>query len=70
MDKNLISCIVPVYNGEQFLGDALDSILAQSYQPLEVIVVDDGSTDNTVKIAHGFGDRILYQWQPNRGSAS
>jgi glycosyltransferase involved in cell wall biosynthesis len=70
MDKNLISCIVPVYNGECFLDDALDSILAQSYQPLEVIVVDDGSTDNTAKIAHGFGDRILYQWQPNRGSAS
>jgi glycosyltransferase involved in cell wall biosynthesis len=43
----LISCIVPVYNGERYLSEALESIFAQSYRPLEVIVVDDGSTDNT-----------------------
>ena len=70
MDNHLISCIVPVYNSERFLGETLDSILAQSYQSLEVIVIDDGSTDNTAKIAQGYGDRICYQWQPNRGSAS
>lgn len=70
MDENLISCIVPVYNGERFLGETLDSILAQSYQPLELIVIDDGSTDNTAEIAQGYGDRVRYQWQPNRGSAS
>jgi glycosyltransferase involved in cell wall biosynthesis len=46
----LISCIVPVYNGELFLDEALDSILAQSYRPIEVIIIDDGSTDGTANI--------------------
>lgn len=69
MDDALISCIVPVYNGERFLGEALDSVLAQSYKPLQVIIIDDGSTDNTAEIARGFGDRIVYQWQPHSGSA-
>ena len=45
--KPLISCIVPVLNGERYLRGALDSILAQTYRPLEIIVADDGSTDRT-----------------------
>jgi len=47
MNQPLVSCIVPVFNGECYLAEALDSILAQQHQPLEVIVVDDGSTDGT-----------------------
>jgi glycosyltransferase involved in cell wall biosynthesis len=45
MKSSLVSCIVPVFNGERYLADALDSILKQSYKPLEIIVADDGSMD-------------------------
>ena len=43
----LISVIVPVYNGEQYLKNCIESIEAQSYEPLEIIVINDGSTDGT-----------------------
>src|SRR5689334_11336926 len=46
-EDNLVSIIVPVYNGERFIGGTLASALAQTYEPLEVIVIDDGSTDHT-----------------------
>jgi glycosyltransferase involved in cell wall biosynthesis len=55
----LISCIVPVKDGERYLGEALDSILAQTYRPLEVIVVVDGeSTDRSEDIAREYGDPV------------
>ena len=41
MKESLITCIVPVYNGERYLGEALDSILAQTYRPLKIIVADE-----------------------------
>ena len=66
----LISCIVPVYNGELYLRDALDSILAQTYQPLDILVVDDGSTDRTVQLVASYGEQIRYRWQPNAGPAA
>ena len=50
MTAPLISCVVPVFNGERYLGEALDSILAQTYRPLELLVVDDGSTDGTAAL--------------------
>jgi glycosyltransferase involved in cell wall biosynthesis len=65
--KPLVSCIVPVFNGERYLAEALDSILAQTYRPLEVIVVDDGSTDGTAHIVAGYGERISYLRQANAG---
>jgi glycosyltransferase involved in cell wall biosynthesis len=46
----LVSCIIPVYNGERFLAEAIRSILAQTHHPIEVIVVDDGSTDATDRV--------------------
>jgi len=55
-----LSCIVPVYNGERFLAEALESILGQRYQHLEVIVVDDGSTDGSAAVVRKFGGRIRY----------
>ena len=45
--SSLISCIVPVYNGEKYLAEAIESILKQRYEPIEIIIADDGSTDGT-----------------------
>ncbi len=64
----LVSAIIPVYNGARFLAPALDSIVAQDYRPLEVILVDDGSTDGTADIARRYDVRYVYQ--PNQGSAA
>ncbi len=68
MNKPVISCIVPVYNGERFVGEALESILGQTYQNLEVLVVDDGSTDGTEKVVREFGIQVRYVRQPNSGA--
>jgi glycosyltransferase involved in cell wall biosynthesis len=54
MSRPLVSVIVPAYNREDYLGEALDSVFAQGYHPLEVIVADDGSTDGTVRVARGY----------------
>ena len=67
---SLISCIIPVYNGELYLQEALESILAQTYRPLEIIVVDDGSTDGTAALVAGYGDKLRYLFQPNAGTAA
>ncbi|MGB7951879.1 MAG: glycosyltransferase family A protein, partial [Candidatus Binatia bacterium] len=67
MNPPLISCIVPVFNSEKYLGEALDSIFAQSYRPLEVIIVDDGSTDGTSAVAAGYQDRVRLLKQSNQG---
>ena len=60
MSDARVSCIVPVYNGERFLSEAVESILGQTHPPLEVIVVDDGSTDGTAEIARSFDDPVRY----------
>jgi glycosyltransferase involved in cell wall biosynthesis len=66
----LISCIVPVFNGELYLKETLASIVAQTYRPLEIIVIDDGSTDLTGQQVHSYGDQILYVYQHNAGPAA
>ncbi len=63
------SYIVPVYNGEAYLAEALDSILAQTLPALEVLVVDDGSSDGTPAVARRYGDRITYLRQPHAGQS-
>ena len=70
MSQQVVSCIVAVFNGERFLKEALDSILAQTYRPLEILVVDDGSTDQTPYVLTGYGDKIRYFWQSNAGPAA
>ena len=55
-EKELISVIVPVYNVEAYLEDCLDSIAAQTYAPLEVIIVDDGSTDSSGRICDRYAE--------------
>ena len=68
--KPLVSCIIPVYNGERYVGEALESILAQTYRPLQVIVADDGSTDGTAAVSARYGERVTYVYQPNLGYAA
>ena len=65
-----ISCVIPCYNGERFLGAALDSAFAQTLAPVEVIVVDDGSTDATADVAAKYGGRVTYLRQDNAGPAA
>jgi glycosyltransferase involved in cell wall biosynthesis len=67
----LVSCVVPVCNGEAYLAEAIDSILRQTYQPVEIIVIDDASADRSAEIATGCGDPVrLLSHSENRGTAS
>jgi glycosyltransferase involved in cell wall biosynthesis len=66
-----VSVIMPAYNAERFLGQAIQSVLDQTLQDFEVIVIDDGSTDGTREVVTGFEDpRIRYIYQDNRGPAA
>ena len=66
----LVSVVIPVFNGEKFLPEAVDSVLAQNYTPLEIVVVDDGSTDATAKVANGLSETVRYLHQTNKGPAA
>ena len=70
--QRYVSIVIPVYNGANYLRDAIDSALRQSYPDCEVIVINDGSTDNdaTRSIAMRFGDRIKYIEKSNGGVAT
>lgn len=68
-EKGLVSVIIPVYNGQPFLSDAIASVVEQDYRPLEVIVIDDGSTDSTAQIAQRFPE-VRYFYQSNQGHGS
>lgn len=64
----LVSIIVPVYNGEQYLRESIDSIITQTYPRTEVLVMDDASTDGTPDIVASFGNRVINYRQPkNKG---
>ena len=57
MKKELVSVIVPIYNTAKYLPKCLDSIIGQTYQNLEIILIDDGSTDNSGKIADDYAKK-------------
>jgi glycosyltransferase involved in cell wall biosynthesis len=65
-----VSVVIPTYNRADLVGEAIDSALTQDWPELEVIVVDDGSTDGTPKLLAGYGDRVRVIRQENAGESS
>ena len=65
----LVSVIMAAYNAAEHIGEALQSALAQEWQPLEVVVVDDGSTDGTAEIVQSYPD-VVYAQQENQGPSA
>ncbi|MEY4520779.1 MAG: hypothetical protein RLZZ499_3379, partial [Cyanobacteriota bacterium] len=65
-----VSVIIPAYNGDRYLAEAIDSVLQQTYQDYEIIVVDDGSTDNTAQVARQYGKAVRFLSQTNQGVAA
>ena len=70
MSAPLISVIIPTYNCAHYLGDAIESAFSQDYPRLEIIVVDDGSTDDTATLLATFGERLRKTHQSNGGIGS
>jgi glycosyltransferase involved in cell wall biosynthesis len=64
-----VEFIIPVYNGAEFLGEAIESVLAQEYEPLRIIVIDDGSTDDSATIAQKYAGVLVIR-QQNQGPAA
>jgi glycosyltransferase involved in cell wall biosynthesis len=66
----LVSAMIGAYNAEPYLGEAIESVLAQDYEPIELIVVDDGSTDGTADVARSFAEvRVISQENGGNGAA-
>lgn len=63
----LVSIVIPCYNREEYISDAIDSCLIQTYKNIEIIVVDDGSTDNSIEVLQRYGEKIHLLTQPNKG---
>ncbi len=67
MASPLVSVVIPAYNHERFIGAAIDSVLNQSVEDLELVIVDDGSTDGTAEVIHSYNDpRLSYTYQENQ----
>lgn len=65
-----ISVVIPVYNGEDYIEEAIKSALNQSLKPSEIIIIDDGSRDKTAKIASNYSNSLSYYYKENGGEAS
>jgi glycosyltransferase involved in cell wall biosynthesis len=66
----LVSVIIPAYNCERFIAEAVESVRQQDYEPIEIIIIDDGSTDGTASCVKCLGEDICYLYQSNRGPAA
>ena len=64
-----VSIVVPAYNHARYLPEAIDSILGQTYPSVELIVLDDGSTDDTINVLNKYGDQIVWESHQNMGQA-
>lgn len=69
MNNQKVSVIIPVYNSEKFLKSSIDSVLRQSYDNLEIITIDDGSTDSSIDILEKYDNEIILLHQQNKGLA-
>jgi len=70
MTSDLVSVVIPVYNSERYLEECLDSVISQTYQNIEIIAVDDGSTDSSPEILKKYSDKVNVISQTNNGLAS
>jgi glycosyltransferase involved in cell wall biosynthesis len=66
----LVSVVMTVFNGGKYLREAIESVLAQTYRSFQVILIDDGSTDNSAAIAKSFSSQLRYFYQDNSGQGS
>lgn len=69
-EPSVVSVVIPCYNAERLVGEAIRSALDQAHREIEVIVIDDGSTDGSLDVIRSFGDRIRWETGPNRGAAA
>ncbi|HEX8762523.1 MAG TPA: glycosyltransferase [Candidatus Saccharimonadales bacterium] len=67
MSQPLISVIIPCYNYAAYMAETIESVLQQTYSNIEIIIIDDGSTDHTAEVAASYAGRVHYYFQPNRG---
>ena len=68
--KHMISIIVPIYNSEKWLQRCVESLVAQTYQDIEILLINDGSTDNSINICKKFAEddqRVIVIDKPNEG---
>ncbi len=70
MENATISIIIPVFNAERYLAEAIESVLMQAVKPLEIFVVNDGSTDESEKVAKRFANDVHYILQENKGASA
>lgn len=70
LEDDKVSVVIPVYNSEKFLVESIESVLNQTYKNIEILTVDDGSTDNSSKILHRYDNKITTLSQKNQGLAA
>src|SRR5580704_7721487 len=68
--RDSVSVVIPCFNAEATVADTIESALTQTWEDLEIIVIDDGSTDSSTNVLRSFGNRIRANFGPNRGASA